>query len=133
MYATQYLVNFFSTMHFSLTVSNLKPESQANIMCYIYCENVQMSQTLWYSKKSQRTQIQGIVSLDSRICYHVPGIVGVSENERSERRYDGVEGLRRQVVEFCRVYLHARLLYADKSIHCKKRFWLFPRSQSVYH
>jgi hypothetical protein len=63
-----------------------------------------------------RKQIQGIVPLGGRICYHVPGIVGVSENKRSERRDDGVEGLRRQVVEFCRVYLHARLLYEEYTL-----------------
>jgi hypothetical protein len=119
-------------MHFSLTVSNLKPELQANIIS-LYChENVPMIQRLWVFKKIRRKQIQGIVPLDGRICSHVPGIVGVSENKRSERRDDGVEGLRSQVVEFCRVYLHARLLYEDKRIHCKT-VWRFSRPQSVYH
>ncbi len=85
-----------------------------------------MIQRLWVFKKTRRKQIQGIVPLDGRICYYVPGIVGVSENERSERRYNGVEGLRRQVVEFRRVYLHARLLREDNSIHCKKKVGDFP-------
>ncbi len=82
LYAAQYVHNLvkFFLLHCSLKVSKLKSESQANIMC-LYCENVQMSQTLWYSKKSQRTQIQGTVSLDGRICYYV-GYLELSESRR---------------------------------------------------